>query len=234
MINKHKYRLLFVLIFMLIIGQRAYPQYDNYKYSVFNWGVRVGFNALSTNHYNPLLGGVSINGAYTNKVGYNLTGFARINLSRVFVQPELSWNLYRQGFSISTFPDETNSIGTAGNISSDSYSGNVTTLIGYNIVRNGPFCLNFVAGPSFKYTYRTNYKMRDEDNFTDKKTHYNYAGVVGFSVNISKIYFGIRYEFNKPNSDIYFNNIPDRPESLNGVFIRKNENALGFSCGVIF
>jgi hypothetical protein len=36
------------------------------------------------------------------------------------------------------------------------------------------------------------------------------------------------------NTNIRFADIPDSPEALKGIFIRKNENVISFACGFMF
>ena len=234
--RRHTYRFPFflLLIFISVSGQKVYAQYDTYEYSVVNFGIRAGMNALSTNHYRLLLGESALeNTSNENNIGYGFAGHARINLGNVFMQPEFSWNLYKQRFSFA-LPDEDVAVALLRNITAKSYIGTSAVLVGYNIVKDGPYLLSFIAGPSIKYTYKTDYKSKNEVNFTDRTARYNYTGIVGFSVSISKIHFDIRYEFNMPHSNVVFNDISNAPELFKDISIKKNENILSFSCGLMF
>ena len=232
--NTCKFPFFLLLILIVVSGQKVYAQYDTYEYSVVNFGIRAGMNALSTNHYHLLLGESELeNKSNENNIGYGFSGYARINLDNFFMQPEFSWNLYKQRFSFA-MPDEDVSVALLRNITAKSYTGTSAVLVGYNIVKDGPFLLSFIAGPSIKYNYKTDYSSRSEVNFTDKTVRYNYTGIVGFSVSISRAQFDIRYEFNMPHSNVVFNDISNAPELLKDISIKKNENILGFSCGLMF
>lgn len=222
------------MVIFLVTGQKAYSQFDIYKYPAFNWGVQVGLNAFSTNYYNVYSGEVELVDEYTqNNVGYNLAVFVRINLNRFFIQPEFMWNIYDQKLFFS-LTDANNSFQIPMDISVKSYAGNVNTIVGYNITKNGPFIFNVLLGPSIKYIYRTKYEITSNSDLINKEPYYKYTGIIGFSINIAKTHFDIRYEFNSPNSDIYLNKLPDIQESLQNICIYKNENILNFSFGLMF
>ena len=226
--------LFFLLLIFIAAGGQTYAQNGRHEHSVVNWGIRAGLNALSTNHYRLLLEGAGLDNKFKeNNIGYSFAGYARINLDDFFMQPELSWNIYRQNFSFA-LPDEDETVALQRNIMVRSCVGASTALVGYNIVKDGPYLLSFVTGPSLRCAYNTNYKTKGGINFTDKKLHYSYTGIVGFSVSISKFHFDIRYEFNKPHTNVNFNDIANAPELFNDISIQKNENILGFSCGLMF
>ena len=229
-----RFPLFLLLIFIAASGQKTYAQNDEYEYSVVNFGIRVGMNALSTNHYHLLLGESALeNTSNENNIGYGFAGYARINLDNFFMQPELSWNLYKQRFSFA-LPEEDAAVALLRNITAKSHVGTSAVLVGYNIVKDGPYLLSFIAGPSIKYTYKTDYSSKSEVNFIDKTARYNYTGIVGFSVSVSRAQFDIRYEFNMPHSNVVFNDISNAPELLKDISIKKNENILVFSCGLMF
>jgi hypothetical protein len=223
-------------VLSLAIGQKTYSQTHPYPYSVFNWGIRGGVNALSTNFYEVSDGTDGIvPKPYKNKVGYNISLFSRINLGRLLMQPELAWNTYSQDLSFASTNPE-NSYITLTELSSKSNSVNINVLVGYNVIKEGPFLLNIAIGPSFKYIYKTHYNI-DNQSYTvenSQYTHYKYSGIIGFAVTIAKFYFDIRYELNLPDTDIHLNEIPEIPESLKNVYIHKNENILSFSFGFMY
>ena len=232
--NIYKFPLFLLLVFIAASGQKMHAQEDEFKHSIVNWGFRVGMNALSTNHYSMFVGeDLLANSSNENNIGYGLAGYTRINLGNIFMQPELSCNLYKQSFSFA-LQDEDATIALLRNITANSYVGTAAVLAGYNIVKEGPYLLSFIAGPSIKYTYKTKYTSKSEANFTDRTVRYNYTGIVGFSVSVSRIHFDIRYEFNMPHSNVNFGDVSNASGLFKDIFIKKNENILGFSCGVMF
>lgn len=200
----------------------------------FNWGVKIGMNAPSINHYDVELNGVELEEKieYTNKVGYTLATFARINMDRIFMQPEISWSGYQREMSLG-IPTSTNNF-TEIKLKSKSKIAEVDVLVGYYIIKERPFSLSVMLGPSFKYIYKTNYETNLNADFSDKNSSYILNGVGGFSLCIEKVYFDVRYEINIQNPDIDFNEISNAPEALNNILIKKRENILNFSCGLIF
>jgi hypothetical protein len=221
------------LIFILASGEKARSQTPTPDFS-FNWGIMVGLNALSSTHYDVFLDDSEItNKQYQNKVGYNITSFFKINFKHVFLQPELTTNIYRQHFSF-LLPDKSSSSSGNKNVGINSYTGNATALLGYYVVEKQPFRINLFVGPSFRYTYRTDYTFNKVTKVSDNDSKYGYTGILGCSVSILYAHFDIRYEINLPNSNIQMNEISGIPEPFQHIFIRKNENMLNFSFGLMF
>jgi hypothetical protein len=200
-----------------------------------NWGFRLGLNALSTTSYETEYKGEPVpNDSYTNKNGYLVNAFVRFNIKRVFLQPELGWNYHRQGVSFTLPTDVENEFSSPiyADIASSVARGNF--LVGYSIVNKYPFFFGAYAGSSFSDTYKTKYSIRLNDDFEDREFYLRTSGIVGFSVVIAKIYFDLRYEINLPDTDLDFNAIPGFPDNYKGVKLKKNENIISFSCGLLF
>ncbi len=202
------------------------------EYPVINWGVKVGLNALTSTHYRVYSGENRLdNTSITNKIGYQGSLFLRINLGNFFMQPEISWDYYRESCS---FPAPFN--GNPAEIATldikNNYAG-LNALAGYNIIKDGPYLFNGYIGSSFKYSYLRNYSVMGSE-FKDLDKDYNINGIVGFSIHISKLYLDIRYEVSRPNTDIHFEKVEEAPGYLKDITIEKNENILTFSCGMMF
>jgi hypothetical protein len=219
-----------LLFFLFVTGNQSFAQSER-----FNYGFKIGLNALSTMRYNTYYAGVkdSIPGSYTDRNGYLVGAFFRVNYSRLFLQPEVAWNYHQQicGFWIPDASNSKNYSSKALNINMDAVNTNL--LLGYGIIKNKPFLFDAYIGASLKWTYKIKYEISEEHQYSGKSDFFCYAGVVGFSVHISKLYFDFRYEINQPNTNLNFNNI-DMPEAYKGVFLEKNENILSFSVGMMF
>ncbi|MDR1437028.1 MAG: PorT family protein [Candidatus Symbiothrix sp.] len=227
----HNIRLILFLTAFLATGQKSHAQSEIYSYPVLNWGIRAGLNAYSTNNYHVYSETVELESERNeNKVGYNLTILGRINLNRFFMQPELAWNLYRQDLSF-TLADSVNSYRQKTDLSVRYYSYSINMLSGFNIIKEGPFLFNVLLGSSYKYIYSTTFDMKTAGRFANKTPYYKYSGIAGFSINIAKAYFDVRYEFNFPDNNIRLSDIPDY---LQDIHIDKNENILNFSFGLLF
>jgi hypothetical protein len=214
--------------------QPAYGQpYQNYKYKVFNWGLKMTLNATAITQSDIFLGETQLlNESYKNNSGFGFYTFFRVNLDRVFIQPEFGWSLLSKELFTSPsdvldskFTDLSLKIKTA----------NVNALVGYNITKTGPFVFNVITGASFRYKFDSYYSNKDKEfDFHDRTNRYNSYGVLGFTTNISYIHFDVRYEMSLLHTDIRFDDIPDRPEEFAGIYVRKSENIISFAFGLMF
>ena len=222
-----KKALLFILLAVTLNSFAQRPR--QVKSPIFNWGINIGLESLSMNHYNVFSNETElINTAYKNQSCFYMSTFFRVNARRVFLQPEGEWSQHSQDLSFNLLSEENV------NISSTARNVNINALVGYNIVKNGPFLLNFLAGPSFSFNYKNQYDLSPEISLLERKSHAYTYGIIGFSINIFRAHFDIRYKLNLFNTDIYFDEMPDRPEMLDGIIIRKSANVLGFACGFMF
>ncbi|GHT78006.1 hypothetical protein AGMMS50262_20200 [Bacteroidia bacterium] len=220
---------LFFLI-LLAVTLNGFAQRPNrYKPRVFNWGVKVGLEAMSMNHYEVFSEETELSKvSYKNRSGFYVNTFTRINLKRFFVQPGIEWSLSKQGLFFTTLSEQ------KVEISHQSQNVVLNGLLGYNIVQNGPFILNLIAGPAFYFNYKNEYRLSPELSLPDNIMYSYLYGMVGFSINIARMHFDVRYKINFFNTDIDFEDMPNRPEILDGIIIRKTENLVGFSCGFMF
>jgi len=234
MINKALIRFVFAS-FVLLIG--CITENDVRAQSPgMNWGIRLGLNAVSITNYEVYQAGEILTDiSYTNKYGYLINAFARFNINRVFLQPELGWNNYRRACSFS-IPVESgdNYYYPSIDLDMDSKVINSNFLVGYNIVNDYPFLFGVFVGSAFTGTYRTDFSMNSEESYLKTGLFLNYSGILGFSINISRIYFDLRYEISLPDANQTLSEIPDFPENFHNVKIKKKEAILSFSVGIMF
>ena len=235
MINKSLFLrifVFFVFIFVYITGNNIQAQTLSIKW---DWGIRLGLNATSITSYKAYQADeILTNSSYTNKNGYSITGFARYNFNKMFLQPEISWNEYNRTCSFSLPVENTGNYYPPVNLNIHSKTINPNFLIGYNIVKDYPFLFGAFVGISVIGTYRTNYSMEWEQSFSKTGLSLDYSGILGFSINISKIYFDLRYEMTLPNAKLDLKEIPNLPENYQDISIKKTEAILSFSFGVMF
>ena len=224
-------------VFVFLVGGGLFAM-ENQSFAQFervNYGFKIGLNALSTIKYNTYYAGdTTSGGSYTNKNGYLIGAFFRVNYSKLFLQPEATWNYNQQGCGFLAPAADNSSTLLPRSLNIDMDALNANLLLGYSIIKNKPYLFDAYLGASVKWTYRIRYKISDEQTFSGRSVFLCYAGVMGFSVNISKLYFDFRYELNQPNTNLDFSKIPGIPEVYRGVFLKKNENVLSFSIGMIF
>ena len=232
---------MFLLFFPLILlgsmkADISYAQkrFDN---SIVNFGVKAGLNALSSTSYEVYSGDVLLdNNSQTNKYGYLFNVFARINLDRFFMQPEIEWSHYRQELNFALpLSLEENTYGHKQTLEVGENSVILYALTGYHIVRNGPYVINCYIGGAIRANYKTEYEFKNRFSHTEyNNRRYNYEGIIGSSLNIGIIHFNIRYHFNFPNTNIKMSDIDNVGDSYQDISFKKNENILSFSCGVMF
>jgi len=219
-----------LFVFLFVIENQSFAQFER-----VNYGFKIGLNALSTIRYNTFYAGdTTSGGSYTNKNGYLIGAFFRVNYSQLFLQPEATWSYHQQGcgFMIPNANNSSTFLLRSLDIDMDALNANL--LLGCSIIKNKPYLFDAYIGASLKWTYKIRYKINDEQIYSGKSDFLCYAGIIGFSVNISKLYFDFRYELNQPNTNLDFNKIPGIPEAYRGVFLEKNENVLSFSIGMMF
>jgi len=235
MINKNLFRWIFVFLFFIISCITENNMQAQALSIKWDWGVRVGLNATSITSYKAYQAGeILTNSSYTNKNGYLITGFARYNFNKMFLQPEISWNEYNRTCSFSLPIENSANYYPAVNLNINTKTVNPNFLVGYYIVKDYPFLFGAFAGVSVIGTYHTNYSMEWEQSFFKNGLSLNYSGILGFSINISKIYFDLRYEMTLPDGRLNLKEIPDFTEQYQDISLKKTEAILSFSFGVMF
>ena len=144
---------------ILFLGQRPEVYQDRDK--TFNWGGKVGVNAAL-----PIVKSLTIDNQEMEdirlqyKVGYQAAVFARVNIDRFYIQPSLAWQ-YTEGdirFNIpqteNSLPDGTNTQMPIGKnrITYKSATLEVPVMIGYYLVKEGPYALSMMFGPKYQNT----------------------------------------------------------------------------------
>ncbi len=232
---------LILLLFVLLCSNSS-AQMNRFSKVVqksFNWGFRAGFDAINTDSYQIYQNENEINGNIINQAGFQCALFGRINLGNFFIQPDIGYYLVREKYQLYLMreinPETQQQATNKDNISGISQSLNSAMLLGYNVVKSDAYIFNFFLGPNFKYTYIDKYKTDYNYNFSNKNHQFNLNLITGISANISYLYFDFRYEIYIPSKNyLYFSDIESAPNYLKDVSIKKNENILCFSLGMMF
>ena len=234
MVNKTLYLFgFFFLFWQVFCVEKSNAQI---KIPNWNWGVRLGLNAVSVKSYEAsIYNEILPNSSHINKNGYLVTAFTRFNMKRIFLQPELVWNEYNRTCSFSLPFENNEGYSYPSDLNINSSSINANFLAGYNIVYDYPFLFGIFTGVALAGTYQNKYSLEFEPKelYIKKDLLFNITGIIGISINISKIYFDLRYEMGLPK-DLILREIPDFPERYHNVKINKTESILSFSCGVMF
>ncbi len=241
----------FVWLMFLCCLSAASQNLIEIKEKAFNWGGKVGLNAAF-----PIINSLTIdevemeNISLQYKVGFQAAVFARVNISRFYIQPSLGWQ-YTEGdirFSHPLPENGTNNLPdmVAPNLPLDdqiTYKAatlEMPIMIGYYLVKENPYALSIQFGPAFKYNYKVRYNTNLTDQpreFADENTPFGICFVAGVGVSIGRLFFDFNYEFGLNEIASDFREIKNNtsPDSENGALrIDKRTNILNFSLGVLF
>ena len=238
-------RVLLVSIGLLLLSisgsaQTILQDYDK----PYNIGVRVGFNSAF-----PLVNSFTINDeAITDyhihyKVGYLAAVTFSVNFNRYFIQPSISW--YRSNAEIQfDYPlfnsGNTNIAGTQNavlKLDSEVNSLEVPILIGYHIIKEGPYGMSIKFGPKGIYHYKSDYTLNSSVvSFRHEKDNIPYAVnfVSAIGVTIGRLFLDFSYEFgiHSVRSDFTYTDVLTGEEGTASLSQRTNK--LSFSLGFIF
>lgn len=211
----------------------------------FNFGAKVGFNATF-----PVINSLSINGKEAEninieyKVGYWAAAIFRINIKRFFLQPSIAWHRSESDISFSIPKNVTNNQTMAEQLKPTDFmkmktnSLELPVMLGYDLVKKGPYGLNIMAGPKFKYNYKIAYSVESSMahmEYINDNTPFGINIATGVGVCIGRLFFDFVYEFglNQVESDFKKQNNPV-PEITYDISIDKRINVMSISLGFLF
>lgn len=209
----------------------------------YNIGVRVGFNSAF-----PLVQSFVINDERITdyhvhyKVGYLAAVTFSVNFNRYFIQPSVSW--YRSNaevqFDYPLFSSENNiasSQDASLKLDSEVNSLEVPVLIGYHIIKEGPYGMSVKFGPKGIYHYKSDYTLNSSVvSFQHEKDNIPYAinFVSAIGVTIGRLFLDFSYEFglHSVRSDFTYTDVLTGETGTASLSQRTNK--LCFSLGFIF
>lgn len=211
----------------------------------FNFGAKVGFNATF-----PVLNSLSINGKEAEnidieyKVGYLAAIFCRVNIERFFLQPSFSWHR-SEGNIRFTIPQTISEENSQNNtmVSSDllmmkTSSLELPIMVGYNLVKNGPYGLSLMIGPKLKYNYKLAYTVESSStqiDYVNENTPFGLNIATGVGVSIGRLFFDFVYEFGLNQVESDFERVDNPvPETNYDINIDKRVNVMSISLGFLF
>lgn len=209
------------------------------KDKVFNWGVKVGMNALQPDVISLDINDITVSNIRTvNDVGYNIELLGRINLNRFFLQPSVIWK-YAKGdinFDLIRPPlvGTTDPVTEEQTTSMKVYTLEAPFVIGFYVVKESPYILSVMGGTKFKYDYETKYTSeRQNPVYLDTKSPYYLSAYAAFEVIIGKLTFDFGYEYgiNKMSSNFeYINSSSGRVP----MKMKKRLDGISMSIGILF
>lgn len=225
----------FCFIYLTGIAQNPVKVEDK----IFNFGGKAGLTSAIPVVRSISIGGVGAeNISYQYKVGISASVFGRINIDRFFLQPTLSWTRSSGEIRFQMPDDE---VGTS-MLNNDQlkykiYSLEAPVLVGYKIVKEGPYGLSFVVGPNIKYTYKsryTSYLSNYPREYESDNTPWGIGIVCGVGVSIWRLFFDVTYEFGLNKVDSDFKDYSTEEATEVDITIDKHTNMLSFSLGFLF
>lgn len=212
----------------------------NNKY--FNFGIKAGFNSSMYLVSDFKIKDVTIDEIQNNyKIGGFIALFGRFNISRHYIQPEISYQISRSEITFDKLGSQHPEIEPDyASIHAKIYSIEFPVLYGYNIIKKGPYELSAFGGPKVKYLWKQKNEITFE-NFEQKEMKEELhplvlSAVLGVGVNISRIFFDFRYEQGLTNisKTVRYDDMPTPHDESNNIIFRRRDAILSFSLGVMF
>lgn len=234
---------------VLVLLQFCFPsgaqKFISIQDKSFNYGAKIGFNAGF-----PIVNSLTIDGVETEnvrlqyKVGYQASIFCRVNIERFFIQPSLGW--YRtEGDIRFSIPSQVGlSLGQPDDpalaldqLQIKTSGVGLPVLIGYHLVKEGPYGLSLMAGPKLNYHYKVRYTSNFSNTpreYINDSTPFGVNIVTGLSVSIWRLFLDFTYEFGLNHVESDFKDMSSFSPIEGNIQIDKRTNAMSFSLGVLF
>ncbi len=207
----------------------------------FNYGLRLGVDSRNSDVCEIYENDEKIdNPRIKNGVGFQGDLFYRFNFDKVFIQSDFGFSYLKEEFFFELQreidPETQEPIYDLIYLNSGTRSLNCAVVIGYNIVKEDSYLFNFYMGPNLRYIYLKQFNKGTTSGFENKDREAYLNIVTGLSMNISHLYFDFRYEIGLPNSKrtLNFSEMDSSSDYLKNVYIKKNENILSLSMGIMF
>lgn len=208
-----------------------------------NIGIRVGFSSTFPAIHSFTIDDRAIDHFRLHyKVGYMTSVSLSINMNRFFIQPAVNWE--RSSSEIQFAWPQTEEVRPSGSavrydhkMEAEYSSVAVPILVGYHLVKEGPYGLNIKVGPKGIYHYKKEQTgsgaqaiiTHQDDNISSAL---DFVAAVGVTIGRLFLDFSYEFEMHKTRSTYAYQCLTqDRAGTL---AIRQRHNALSFSLGMIF
>ena len=232
----------FIGLFCLLCGLLNAQGILRTEEKKFNFGAKVGLNATL-----PVVNSLRVLDFEANQfqtsyqVGYLAAIFFRFNIQRFYIQPSPSWHYGRSHLHFAlTFPEIDGAADPPikGNLRMHTQSLELPVLLGYHLVKQGPYGLSLMVGPKVKYNYKLDYNMAidaREIRFVNDDTPFGVNIVSGMGVSIGRLFFDFVYEFGLNQTEASFKQLSaSSPESSFEIQLNKRTNVMSMSIGFLF
>ncbi len=227
-------------LFVCFVSNAQIAQFAEYPYKKLNIGLKAGFNTSFLNTNNISYNGTLITDIdVTNKIGYQIDAFLRINFNRTFLQTGLTWH-YSQG-SISFLPIE--NIGEDKPVSSTNVvdynftnkAVDLPVLFGYHLVQEGPYCLSLILGPKVRYAYSNDYDFNNMRSLVlSQDSPIQLSATCGVSFTIWRLFFDAFYDYGILANTVLLGHNTLDTETNSTLKVSKRINSMSFTIGMLF
>ncbi len=220
---------------LIIIAQDEKPNRIS-----LNGGIKIGFHAATYNSTIFNIDSYEYNDRIiqSNKIGYAVAPFIRVNRNRLYLQTEAMLSISRHYFE---FIDNSTEEAFASEATENTPQYKLTTyciqvplLFGYKFVDSSPYCMSFFTGPKAKFLLTAHDKQEfahfKYNEMYEELTPTLYYWEFGLDISISNICFDFVY-------DIGINNHTKgiiAPVEGKQFYSKRSDNILSFSIGIIF
>lgn len=230
-------------IWLAWAGIAGAQTFREYRSKTFDWGAKVGFNSAF-----PVIDRFTIDGVRLEdwdteyKVGVLASLFCRMNIDRFFLQPSLEWTSSQSDLFF-MLPHSDVLVSDGDDPVSPEHrrlklqSVGVPVLIGYYVIKEGPYGLSLMTGPKIKYNYKNDFSAYFSDGVRTYDTDRNRWGVgivAGVGVSIWRLFFDFTYEFGLSGVEADFREKRSSEPLGQQVRIDKRTNMMSFSLGFLF
>lgn len=211
------------------------------KDKAFNFGAKVGVNAAF-----PIVNSLTIDGTEAEdvslqyRVGCQASLFCRVNISRFFIQPDLTWS-HKAGDILFSLPETASTLSAnvpeTDRLQIETSSLEMPVMIGYYLVKEGPYALSLMVGPKVKYNYRshyTTYLSEVADEYVNDGSPLGLGISTGVGVSIWRLFFEFAYGFGLNRVESDFRDHSSLTPTERSISIDKRTNMMNFSLGVLF
>ena len=208
---------------------------------LFNYGAKAGFSSTLYDVSGLVVAGNSINNFMAkSEISLFYTVFVRLNAEKHYLQTEFTYNISNytleftsEQWNPSARPYDKSFIATK-------ITGfEVPLYYGYHILKEGPYGMSFFAGPKAKFILKDHSKHwftnLPYEHITENVSPVNFSLMVGFGVNIARVFFDFSFEYGLHNISNGFTTIDlEGNEVVQGLIFDRRKNVLSFSVGFMF
>ncbi|MDR0745232.1 MAG: PorT family protein [Mediterranea sp.] len=208
----------------------------------FNFGIRAGFNSTMYLVSDFKIKDVTIDEIQNNyKIGGFVALFGRFNISRHYIQPEISYQISRSEITFDKLGSHHPEIEPDyASIYAKIHSIEFPVLYGYNIIKKGPYELSVFGGPKAKFLWKRKNEITfgnfEQKDMKEELHPLTLSAVLGVGVNISTIFFDFRYEQGLTNisKTVTYDDMHTVQNESGLIVFRRRDAILSFSLGVMF